>query len=186
MLEQSMNDGDAQPSSYLRQGNFDLLMLLATQEAVHRTLRMYQQAGEERAVSCTWLQSFYTERLRTYFDGNGEWHRADSFLDELLTRPPSMVELSQSSSSQSSSQVQIGLVDPLRIVTDILQARAKVVDDWQSIMQNEVPSDHMELQKSILAVRMGKNPFQQTQPQQEEVQSSTSLSSYGEQDGVFE
>ena len=152
MMEESMN-ADGQPSSHLRQGNFDLLILLATQEALHRVLRAYQEAGEERTVSCKWLKQFYTDRLRRYFDGDGEWHRADDFLQELLTTPPSTVELPQSTATQA----QIGLVDPMRIAQDLLQARSEVAEDWQAIMRNVVPSDHMELQRSILAVRMGQS-----------------------------
>ena len=37
-------------SSMLRQGNFDLLALLATQESVHRVLRNYVDAGEEYEI----------------------------------------------------------------------------------------------------------------------------------------
>lgn len=181
MLEQSMNDGDAQPSSYLRQGNFDLLMLLATQEAIHRVLRAYQQAGEERAVSYAWFQAFYTRRLRTYFDGDGEWHRADTFLDELLTRPPSTVELPRQSTA---TQAQIALVDPLRIATDVLEARADVVDDWQTIMKQDIPLDHMELQRSILAVRMGKSISPASSSASETINEPSSSSSFG--DGAFE
>ena len=143
-------------SSHLRQGNFDLLALLATQEALHRVLRDYQEAGEERSVSHKWLKQFYTDRLRKYFDGDGEWHRADDFLQELLSTPPSTVELSGSTSGGGAAQAQIGLVDPLRIAQDLLEARARVINEWQAIMRDEVPRDHMELQKSILAVRMGK------------------------------
>lgn len=143
---------DSRTSSPFRQGNFDLLALLATQEALHRVLRSYQAAGEERSVSRDWLKQFYTDRLRRYFDGDGEYHRADDFLQELLTTPPATVELPPFSVTQA----QIGLVDPLRIAQDLLEARADVVDEWQAIMRDAVPSDHMELQKSILAVRMGK------------------------------
>ena len=137
----------------MRQGNFDLLTLLATQEALHRVLREYQQAGEERSVSQKWLKQFYTDRLRRYFDGNGEWHRADDFLQELLSTPPATVELEAGSTA---TQTQIGLVDPLRIAQDLLHARSSVIEEWQEIMRDVVPRDHMELQKSILAVRMGK------------------------------
>ena len=150
IMEESESSGRS--SSHLRQGNFDLLALLATQEALHRVLREYQNAGEERSVSRNWLKQFYTDRLRKYFDGDGEWHRADDFLQELLSAPPSTVELSGSTASKA----QIGLVDPLRIAQDLLEARADVIDEWQQVMRDVVPRDHMELQKSILAVRMGK------------------------------
>jgi hypothetical protein len=45
-------------SSMLRQGNFDLLALLATQESVHRVLRDYVDAGKEREVSFDGFESF--------------------------------------------------------------------------------------------------------------------------------
>ena len=139
-------------SSQLRQGSFDLLTLLATQEALHRVLRKFQKAGDERSVSHMWFKQFYADRLKKYFDGNGDWHRADDFLQELLSTPPSTVELP----GTNARQAQIGLVDPLRIAQDLLQARSEVIEEWQAIMQDVVPKDHMELQKSILAVRMGK------------------------------
>eukprot|EP00977_Amphora_coffeiformis_P023528 scaffold13527_cov202-Amphora_coffeaeformis.AAC.13 len=146
------SETDARASSPFRKSNFDLLALLATQEALHRVLRSYQDTGEERSVSRDWLKQFYTQRLRQYFDGDGEYHRADDFLQALLSTPPSTVELP----SSTVTQAQIGLVDPLRIAQDVLEAREGVVQEWQAIMRDVVPSDHMELQKSILAVRMGK------------------------------
>lgn len=150
IMEES--ETDTRASSPFRKSNFDLLALLATQEALHRVLRSYQNAGEERSVSRDWLKQFYTERLRRYFDGDGEYHRADDFLQALLSTPPSAVELP----SSSATRAQIGLVDPLRIAQDVLEARTNVTEEWRAIMRDVVPSDHMELQKSILAVRMGK------------------------------
>ena len=150
IMEES--ETDARASSPFRKSNFDLLALLATQEALHRVLRSYHDAGEERSVSRDWLRQFYTLRLRRYFDGDGEYHRADDFLQELLMTPPSALELP----SSSVTQAQIGLVDPLRIAQDLLKVRADVIEEWRTIMRDAVPSNHMELQKSILAVRMGK------------------------------
>jgi hypothetical protein len=147
MLEESEND--ARASSPFRKGNFDLLALLATQEALHRVLRSYQETGEERSVSFHWLRQFYVDRIKV-FDGDGAYGRSDVFLQELLMTPPSTREISEN------GQTHIGLVDPLRMAQDLLEARSGIIDEWLSTMRDHVPSDHMELQKSILDVRMGK------------------------------
>lgn len=147
IMEESENDGRA--SSPVRKGNFDLLALLATQEALHRVLRSYQETGDERSVSFLWLRQFYVDRLQV-FDGDGAYGRSDGFLQELLMTPPSTREI------VGNGQTHIGLVDPLRIAQDLLEARSDIIDEWVSTMRDHVPSDHMELQKSILDVRMGK------------------------------
>eukprot|EP00978_Attheya_sp_CCMP212_P020250 scaffold57700_cov37-Attheya_sp.AAC.1 len=55
-------------SSPFRRGNFDLLYNLCTQAAIHRILRTYKGAGEDRSVPFLFLRDFYTERAAEYFD----------------------------------------------------------------------------------------------------------------------
>ena len=150
------------PSSPQRKGSFDLLSLLATQEAVHVVLRHYMEQGETRKVSLDWLRQFYRDRIESHFDGDGPYGRSDDFLQDLLLSPPSAI-------SASSGQNVLELVDPLRIAEDIIMARSSVAAEWKEIMQKVVPSDHMQMQKSILAVRMN-GPLQALAHQEQEKQ----------------
>lgn len=143
------------PSSPYRRGSFDLLSLLATQEAVHVVLRNYLEQGDGRRVSLDWLRQFYQERLESHFDGDGPYGRSDDFLQDLLLSLPTATTTSTTTTSRSSQQRNVlELVDPLRIAEDVIHARSQVARQWKDIMQTVVPSDHMQLQKSILAVRM--------------------------------
>jgi len=141
-------------SSPLRKGNFDLICLLATQESVHRVLRAYADAGEEREVSKAWLRDFYTERVKEYFDGHQKVGRSDDFLEALLLTPPAFRDL-------DTTGQRVGLIDPIRISEDLIRMRSEVVLEWKEILE-DVPAHHMELQRLLLAQRM--NP---TSPKQE-------------------
>lgn len=158
MLEDEAKRG--LPSSTLRKGSFDLLSLLATQEAVHTVLRQYMQQREEKLVSLEWLKKFYIERLEQCFDGHGKYGRADDFLQDLLLASPSVVTVDDT----------MELIDPQRIAEDVIRARTEVASLWKVIMEQQVPSDHMQLQKSILAVRMGQ---QEVTPQQRQPMASS-------------
>lgn len=138
---------DEKASSPYRKGNFDLLLLLLTQESVHRVLLEYR-GDEERKVSFEWLRSFYASRVDNYFDGNQEYGKADDFLEELLLMPPSMKTVDDT----------VELVDPMRIAEDIIRTRSQVGEDWKEIVEN-VPFEHTELRKVLLARQMGgENP----------------------------
>jgi hypothetical protein len=137
---------DGMASSPFRKGSFDLLGLLATQESIHRVLREYQEAGEERHVSFQWLREFYIERLPKYFDGNQEYHRADDFLEELLLSTPSLKEMDG----------EIGIVDPIRVAEDIIAMRTEVALDWKDVISVVPAKDHARMRKVILAIQMGK------------------------------
>jgi hypothetical protein len=139
-------------SSPLRKGNFDLMLLLATQESIHRVLRNYARAGDEREMSFHWLRDFYTKRLNEYFDGHQRYGRADDFLEELLLTPPIMKSIEDKSKR---NQV-VGLIDPLRIAEDIIRTRSEVTSEWKDIIAN-VPHEHMELRRLLLAKQMGKD-----------------------------
>ena len=83
----NFNDMDASP---LRSSSFDLLFLLSMQEAIHRVLKSYKEAGEEKEVSFAWLKTLYNESLDKYFDGNQSFGRSDDFLDDLLSKSPAL------------------------------------------------------------------------------------------------
>lgn len=133
-------------SSMLRQGNFDLLALLLTQESVHRVLRDYVDAGKEREVTFQWFREFYTENVGKFFDGDQEHGSADNFLEELLLTPPAV---------KADERGKMGLVDPLRIAEDILATRSKVAMEWKEIM-SFTKEDHVPVRKELLEKQMVK------------------------------
>lgn len=137
---------DARGSSPYRKGNFDLLLLLATQESIHRVLKEYAQ-DESRRVSFEWLAEFYKARVRKYFDGAQEYGRADDFMEELLLTSPVM----------KTAGKKMELVDPLRIAEDILRLRSNVCRDWKEIAEG-VPVEHTVLRRNLLAKQMGGQP----------------------------
>ena len=142
---------DTFKSSPLRKGNFDLMLLLSTQESVHRVLKSYAMAGDEREVSFAWLKEFYLERVDQYFDGHQQQHgRADDFLEELLLTPPMLKTLDDNSNRKE----MVGLVDPLRMAEDIIRIRSDVGREWKDIVAN-VPQEHMALRRMLLARQMG-------------------------------
>lgn len=132
--------------SPLRQGSFDLLCLLATQESIHRVLRDYVDAGNAREVSFQWFRDFYVARAAKFFDGNGEYGRADDFLEELLLTPPSV---------KSSDDGKIGLLDPLRIAENIIETRSKVAMEWKEDA-SMTKEEHTLIRKELLELQMVK------------------------------
>jgi len=146
-----VHDGVA--SSPYRKGSFDLLGLLATQESIHRVLREYKEAGEERDVSFEWLRTYYISRVSDYFDGNQSYGRADDFLEELMLTPPAMKEMDG----------KMGFIDPMRIAEDIIATRSEVAKDWKDIIADVPLVDHAELRKVVLQIRMG-NLFENSVP----------------------
>lgn len=132
----------ARAPSPLRKANFDLLVLLATQESVHRVLREYQ---EENVSSLNWLRDFYANRIDDYFDGSGEFGRADMFLEELLQSPPSVKKVVGNKMPD--------LIDPLKIAEDVIRMRTQVAQDWKIICQ-AVPEEHTQVRKVLLAKQM--------------------------------
>ena len=137
---------DDMESSPLRKSNFDLLFLLSTQEAVHRTLKAYMKKGEKLKTHFLWLRNFYTSRLEKYFDGNQRFGSSDDFLDDLLLTPPAI---------QSVSEGVYGLVDPMLITEDIINARVQVLVEWKCILDS-VSNEHKDLKRQIFIKQMDK------------------------------
>jgi hypothetical protein len=121
-LEMSVHE-DYVPSP-LRKGNFDLLLTMTTQEAIHRILNRLGGSPTTTKDECTigdstvdhssvqFLRNFYTQRIGTHFTGSNYYGRADDFLDELLQTMPSIVQLKDS---------ECGLVDPELLVEMIFK-----------------------------------------------------------------
>ena len=85
---QNFSGGNASP---LRSSSFDLLFLLTMQEAIHRLLRSYKDAGEEKEISFAWLNELYKKSLSKYFDGSHVgFGRSEEFLDEILSTSPAL------------------------------------------------------------------------------------------------
>lgn len=136
---------DTGGSSPYRKGNFDLLILLMTQESVHRVLRDYREARSEREVSFAWLREFYVQRVTSHFDGDQKYGRADDFVDELLLSSPAMREVDG----------KVELVDPQRVAEEILSKRSEVAQEWKDIATT-IPEEHTELRKALFAKQMSK------------------------------
>ena len=142
MLTNAMGSQD-RDSSPLRRSNFDLLLLLCTQESIHRVLRSYRE--EDRVESLAWLRDFYISRVSEYFDGHNQRRgRGDLFLEELLLATPSMVRKDD----------ELHLIDPLRMAEDIIRERSRVASDWKELVA-QTTSDHIEIRRIILAKMMG-------------------------------
>jgi hypothetical protein len=136
--------------SPLRQGNFDLLVLLATQEAVHRVLNDPARQTGVTKVTNDYLCGFYEQRLDTHFTGGQRYHRAADFLAELLEAPPLLRSVSDGNTA---------LLDPTFMAELLLHQREKVAKEWQLLVQaaSEV---HMEIQRLQLNRLMSVNTEQ--------------------------
>jgi len=131
---------DHKPSP-LRRGNFDLLVLLATEEAIHRVLNRWESKRvegnvvgsdyeqHERASHC-FLEEFYQERQHFFHGPLPNYGKADDLLEELLLLD-----------SDNAS-----LVNPTKIAELVLREREIVALDWMEIAR-EAPMHHMRIQK---------------------------------------
>jgi len=140
-LEWDPNEDSEYAPSPLRKGNFDLLLLLTTQESVRRIL--LQGTGDSsrasNAAGVEFLRSFYNKRRETYFSrGSGRYGRADDFLEELMLSSPSIV-------TEKYSEETV-LIDPLRLAEVIVLEREDVCKAWAEIARIS-PEEHMEIVK---------------------------------------
>ena len=79
-------------SSPYRKANFDLLLLLATQESIHRVFNSYKTDDTIRPETLGWLLDFYTDNVNEYFDGHQTYARSEDFLEEMLKSPRTLIE----------------------------------------------------------------------------------------------
>ncbi len=143
--EFSSSSGGAS-SSVFRKGNFDLLYNLCTQASVHHLLRELRESKVEK-ISYQWLQTFYSERAGSYFDGDQPFGRGDDFIDALLRSPPSLVSMDDGRT--------LGLTDPLRLAERLIAKRSEIAFAWIDEMR-EVKNDHLALNDKLFRVMMGK------------------------------
>ena len=135
---------DYMPSP-LRKGNFDLLCLASTQEAIHRLLNEMQFSGEQKATS-SFLRDFYASRILSHFTGSKWYGMADDFLENLLNEPPRTVQVGGQG---------VFMVDPTSVAEVLLETRRNVALEWQSIAR-DVPNRHMDIKRKQLNLLMGK------------------------------
>lgn len=128
-------DLDRAPSP-LRKGSFDLLKLLATQEAIHRVLNDPKRQKGSEAVASKYLSDFYTSRLLSCFDGCQGYGVADLFVRELLLAPPVLRK----------SKGRASLIDPTRLAEMILDKRKTVALEWKTLAEL-VPDEHLAIRR---------------------------------------
>lgn len=129
-------------SSPFRMANFDLLLLLSTQESIHRVLK--DQKEENDIADYEWLRDFYTERVKDHFDGHQTYGRAEDFLVDLLKTPPII---------QESGNGEFHIIDPMGMAEDIIRERSEVAKEWKDLVA-EAPSEHTDLRRLLLVRRM--------------------------------
>jgi len=153
ILNNNLAMQNAQSSSPLRKGTFDLLLLLSLQESMHRVLRTHKDSSGANHASFNWLREYYAENVEEYFDGNGAYGRADLFMEKLLSTPPSMKNI---------SDTQMALIDPHSVAEEIIRTRGEVAHEWKDILSN-VKNDHVDVRKVLFTQQMsqwGQTPSQ--------------------------
>mmetsp|Transcript_3213 Transcript_3213/g.7041 ORF Transcript_3213/g.7041 Transcript_3213/m.7041 type:complete len:445 (+) Transcript_3213:48-1382(+) len=151
-------DESAAPSP-LRKGNFDLLVLLATQEAVHRLIKegVEDETPEQEIESTEFLRNFYAERFVSHFSGPQPYRRADDFIEELMLSPPRVV----------TKDDKVVIVNPLNVAELLLIKRDKVASEWQQIAK-EAPQEHAEVRRMQLDRQMGRPMVEEDEKTAEE------------------
>jgi len=168
----NISSNQAYAFSPLRVGSFDLLLLLATQESIHRVVQMLRDEGPDSEATFRWFRQFYVERASTYFDGNGKYGRHDDFLDELLSCSPTLKKDGK----------KVTIVDPIGIAEKVILTRTDVAHEWKQLMLN-VQLDHMDLRRTLLTRQiedveplMDDDDYSQSITHIEEIDSSTLFS----------
>ena len=147
-LESSVHE-DYTPSP-LRKGNFDLLLTLTTQEAVHRILNSECPGPGKATVA--FLYDFYLQRIETHFTGSNWYGRAEDFLEQLLQTPPSSIQIQDDG---------VSLIDPMHLAELILTQREHVAEEWLELAL-DVGQSHTEIRRlelnRLLARKVDHNP----------------------------
>lgn len=137
-LELGADSANISPSP-LRKGNFDLLTLLTTQEAIHRVLNDPERRNGVHAMGNKFLKDFYLARLVSHFTGSQRYRRADHFFEEMLAMGPNLQSLNG----------QTALVNPAGIAETLIKVRGAVALEWRALAQ-QVPEEHLEIQRLTL------------------------------------
>jgi hypothetical protein len=136
-------DGDYAMPSPLRKGNFDLLLLLTTQESIHRILNnkakelfTEDNVGTMSKSDLQYLSSFYLNRVVSHFTGRQPYGRASQFLQELVLQP-----------------ISEDLVNSHHIVQYILATRQQVAREW-SHHAAKVSDLHIDIKRAQFSALM--------------------------------
>lgn len=166
-------DSDFAPSP-LRKGNFDLLVLLSTQEAIHRVLNdpTRRRTTDADKVANHFLHNFYVARVKSHFGGAQRYGRADDFLQELLETAPSLITLNDDLTL---------MVDPHFVAKELLKERELVAQEWKELARN-APQEHMEIKRLQLNLLMGIS----NSPEPVSSESANEDVEFEEADGAFE
>lgn len=144
---------DHKPSP-LRRSNFDLLVLLATEEAIHRVLNRWELKRAEgdlvgaEYASHVFLEEFYQQRQHFFHGPLQSYGKADDLLEELLDS----ALLFKADGSNAD-----GVVHPTKIAELVLKERERVALEWMEIAK-EAPQHHMRIQALRLEKMMNPNP----------------------------
>ncbi|KAG7374173.1 hypothetical protein IV203_013268 [Nitzschia inconspicua] len=129
-------------SSPFRKKNFDLLLLLSTQESVHRVLKSYKNDDNVRPETYEWLLDFYKDTVRDYFDGHQSFGSAEKFLEKMLRSPPTMIE------TDTKVLGVLAWVNPAQIAEDIVRERSEVALAWMQVAKS-AQDEHTDLRRLL-------------------------------------
>lgn len=131
-----------QAASPFRRSNFDLLLLLCTQESARRVLSEYKDDTEDefRKEKYNLLNSFHKKHAKKYFDGHDySFGRGDQFLEAFLMESP----IARTTESGS-----LALIHPVAIMEDLLRLRSTIAQEWKSIVDT-IPDEHLNLRRIL-------------------------------------
>jgi len=134
-------------SSPYRKANFDLLLLLATQESIHHILNSYKKDDTIRPETKEWLLNFYTENVNEYFDGHQTCARSEDFLEQMLKSPRTVIETNNDI---------LAWVDPANVAEDVVRERSEVILDWMRVAET-ILDEHTDLRRLLFTNMVSKS-----------------------------
>lgn len=134
-------------SSPFRKANFDLLLLLATQESIHRVLNSYKNDDSVRPQTHEWLLDFYADNVNEYFDGHQTYARSEDFLEEMSKSPRTLIETNSD---------MLAWTDPAIVAEDIVRERSEVILGWIKVAEN-ILQEHTDLRRLLFTNMVSKS-----------------------------
>jgi len=134
-------------SSPYRKASFDLLLLLATQESIHRVLNCYKKDNTIRPETHEWLFNFYADNVHDYFDGHQRYARSEDFLEEMVKSPRTLIE---------TNDAILAWVDPASVAEDIVRERSEVTLDWMRVAET-ILDEHTDLRRLLFTYMVSKS-----------------------------
>jgi len=135
-------------SSPYRKSNFDLLLLLATQESIHRVLNSYKEDEKVRPETYEWLLDFYKDNVNDHFDGHQTYARSEDFLEEMMKAPRTLIETNNNDI--------LAWVDPASVAEDIVRERSEVTLDWMRVAET-ISDEHTDLRRLLFTNMVSKS-----------------------------